>query len=149
MKNSKIRIFVIIFIISGIALSFPSLYAQNTKDVGQPPPYVAFVELQIRNQDGVLTGVVVSDTIIYSESPSTDELLDKFSPVAIVENNGIRFEKIIITNEVTANEDTLYPKTNLYSIPKEKKIAFSSLHHAYVVDKDYTYFIKWTIYRPI
>ncbi len=34
-------------------------------------------------------------------------------------------------------------------IPEEKKVGFSARHHGFVVDKDYTYFIKWTIYRPI
>ncbi len=93
--------------------------------------------------------MVVSNFITYRDSPSTDELLDGFSPVAIVERNGIKYEKIVIRIEITAKEDTFIPRTDLYSIPEEREVGFTAQHHAFVVDKDYTYFIKWTIYRPI
>lgn len=126
-----------------------SVYAQNTTEISQPPPLVTVVEIQIRNQDGVLAGIVVSDHVIYRDDPSTDELLDIFSTGAIVEMNGIKYEKIVIRDEITVKEDAFIGRTDLYSIPEEKKVGFSAQHHAFVVDKDYTYFIKWTIFRPI
>ena len=126
-----------------------SVYAQNTTEISQPSPYVLFVEIQIRNQDGVLAGVVVSDHVRYRDDPSTDEFLDRFLTGAIVEGNGIKYEKIVIRDEITTKEDAFIGRTDLYSIPEEKEVGFSAQHHAFIVDKDYTYFIKWTIYRPI
>jgi len=126
-----------------------SVYAQNTAEISQPTPYASFLEIQIRNQDGVLAGIVVSNFITYRDSPSTDELLDRFLTGVIVKGNGIKYEEIVIRDEITAKEDTFIPRTDLYSIPEEKKVGFSARHHGFVVDKDYTYFIKWTIYRPI
>ena len=126
-----------------------SVYAQNTTEINQPSPYVLFVEIQIRNQDGVLAGIVVSDHVRYRDDPSTDEFLDRFLTGAIVEGNGIKYEKIVIRDEITTKEDAFIGRTDLYSIPEEKEVGFSAQHHAFIVDKDYTYFIKWTIYRPI
>jgi len=155
--NVIVFIFIIISTVTAL-LVIPEIYAQdsqNNKDISfknffeTDSSYLGYVQIQIRNSEGMLVGIVESDTILYRVHPWIDETLNLFPVVAIVERNGIQYEKIEIKNSIITKEDTSYPRTEIYA-PKDRRIAlFSANHHSFVVDEGYTYHIKWTIFRQI
>jgi len=155
--NVIILIFVIISTVTSL-LVMPETYAQDSQKSNVPgfanvyetdSSHLAYVQIQVRNSDGILVGIIESDTILYKVHPWTERRLNEFPVVAIVERDGIQYEKIIIKATIKTTEDTAYPRIEIYSPAPDRVALFSANHHAFVVDVGYTYHIKWTIFREI
>jgi len=162
MNKAKIQILGLIF---GLAITATSLvYGQtDTNDesklekdhnLHEPTstvalPYLAYVQIQIRDAGSALVGTIDTDVILYRTTHVTDELLNSYPVLAIVKKDGIKYEKREITAKIISKEDTALPRTDLFSSKRDGIIVFSALHHAFVLDQGYTYTIKWTIYKPI
>ena len=116
---------------------------ENTK-------YVAIVQSEIRNSNGILAGIGESDIISVLPHSITDDFLDSFPVVEKIVRDGVTYEKIIVIDNFYSEDDRFKGQAVLISeISDEEIILFSALTHGYTVEMGDQITHTWTILRQI
>lgn len=110
--------------------------------------YLGNVVLELRNSDGVLIGVTVSDALGYLPHEITDEYLDSTPIKELVNFNGKTYEKREFQEILNAAITTFAGRAVLgYDKLGFDIFAFDVLPHAMIVEKGDRLVANWTILR--
>ena len=108
--------------------------------------YSAHVQIQVRNSDGILLGVIETKKVDHRPHSITDEFLENYPVKETFEKNGVFYETREIIASLNADEDYFISSNKLFSQKYGYPIiVFIILHHAFVVEKGDTAEAVWTI----
>jgi len=108
--------------------------------------YSAHVQIQVRNSDGILVGVIEIKKVDHSPHPITDEFLENYPVKETFEKNGVFYVTREIVVSLNADEDYFISSNKLFSQKYGYPIiVFMILHHSFVVEKGDTAEAVWTI----
>src|SRR3989344_4940631 len=112
--------------------------------------YLGHVVLQVRNSQGVLVGVFVSDALGYLPHEITDEYLNSSPVKELVEINGQKYEKREFVETLHGKKSTFIGKAVLgYDKLGYDIYTFDVLPHGITIEKGDTLRTDWTILKKI
>src|SRR3989344_4674899 len=112
--------------------------------------YLGHVVLQVRNSQGVLVGVFVSDALGYLPHEITDEYLNSSPVKELVEIGGQKYEKREFVETLHGKKSTFIGKAVLgYDKLGYDIYPFDALPHGITIEKGDTLRADWTILKKI
>jgi len=112
--------------------------------------YLGNVILELRNSDGILVGVTVSDALGYLPHEITDEYLDSVPIKEVVHLNGKTYEKREFQEVFNSVTMTFVGRSVLgYDKLGFNIFVFDVLPHAMIVEKGERLVADWTILRQV
>lgn len=112
--------------------------------------YVAWVQVEIRNSDGVLVGFFENDVITFLSLSMTDEFLDTHPILNQVSSDGKTFEVRKIIKTILMERDYFFGGAILQSTDTKPFFTlFFSSHNGFTVTKNDIVNVTWTILREI
>ena len=112
--------------------------------------YLGHVVLQVRNSQGMLVGVFVSDALGYLPHEITDEYLNSSPVKELVEINGQKYEKREFVETLHGKKSTFIGKAVLgYDKLGYDIYPFDVLPHGIIMEKGDTFRADWTILKKI
>jgi hypothetical protein len=144
MKNNLLAILFIAVIASSQNQSF----AQNMFD----DDGFVYVQIQVRNKDGMLVSYMESDRVLIVDQKILDELLDKGGESiikSIQRVNERNFEIIKGYGVLNHDSDMVVSKTAIHTLQDPPSILAIADHDGYPVTKGDQVISVWTIIRPV
>ena len=112
--------------------------------------YLGHVVLQVRNSQGMLVGVFVSDALGYLPHEITDEYLNSSPVKELIEINGQKYEKRELVEILHAKKSTFIGRAVLgYDKLGYDIYPFDALPHGITIEKGDTLRADWTILKKI
>ena len=112
--------------------------------------YFGYVQIEVRNSNGVLVSITESDNLDYLPFTITDEFLNENKVDSIISMNDKNYEVYKLKETFHAEEDTFIGRVTLGNdrIGYDIKI-FSSFPHAFTMEHSDVAISHWTILREV
>ena len=145
-KSMKIEIlflFVIILVSSLTANSY-------AKPSNNSPPFIVFVQTQVRNSNGQIVAYLESSKILVAEPERLQKMLDVL-PVSLTFTRGEQeFELIQIVTETPVKEPNAIARTTLVTAIDGKQVSLVYyIHDGFLIVPGDTITSAWSVIRPV
>ena len=142
----KIQILFLFVIILGSSLTANS-YAKSSNN---SPPFIVFVQTQVRNSDGQIVAYLESNKIFVAEPERLQKMLDVLPVKSTFTRGEQEFEIIQIVIEAPVKEPNAIARTTLGTVIDGKQVSLVYYtHDGFLIVPGDTITSAWSVIRPV